>query len=138
MAPLFQRIVNCENYSHLQILRNLLKSTVNGLLKNSSIQKTTLLAYCISLMKDAENEIESLKKDVKEIQKSTRIWMTGDINQRITSDGRSQLLVEPEQKLTGDNLSESRRKKVNKTGKTELMGFGFQVRNEDDNELNRS
>ena len=102
----------------------------NVQLKKSAFElESSLKKY----FENTEIQIESLKKDVKEIQKSTRIWMTGDINQRITSDGRSQLLVEPEQKLTGDNLSESRRKKVNKTGKTELMGFGFQVSNDNKN-----
>lgn len=128
MSPIFQRIINCENLSHLQILRNLLKSTVNGLMKNSGLQKATLMAYCVSLMNDAEKEILSQQENEKQIQNTTQIWVTGEINKRITSDGRRQLLVEPEQKLTGDNLSESRRKKVNKTGRTELMGFGFQVR----------
>ena len=129
MAPVFQRIINCENLSHLEILRKLLKSSVSGLLKNTSIQKPTLIAYCISLMKDAEKEIEAQKDMDKHIQNTTQIWITGEINKRITSDGRQQLLVEPERKLTGDNTSEARRKKINKTGKTELMGFGFQLLN---------
>ena len=127
LSPVFQRVINCENLSHLQILRKLLHSSVKGLMKNTSIQKSTLIAYCISLMNDAEKEIESSQETNKKIQSTTAIWVTGEITKRITSDGRQQLLVDKERKLTGDNLSEARRKKINKTGRTELMGFGFKV-----------
>ena len=78
-------------------------------------------------MNDAEKEIESSQEMNKKIQNTTSIWVTGEITKRVTSDGRKQLLVDAERKLTGDNLSEARRRKINKTGRTELMGFGFKV-----------
>ena len=45
----------------------------------------------------------------------------------MTSDGRDQLLVQPERKLTGNNLNEDKRKRVNKTSREELVGFALQV-----------
>lgn len=114
--------------NQLTRLREVLKSCVAGLMENHSLQATTLIAYCVGIMKDAEKEIEKQIKDEKAIKDSISIWTTSAITQRVTSDGRDQLLVQPERRLTGNNLNEDRRKKINKTSKEEFVGFALQVK----------
>ena len=127
LAPIFQRITTCEDMNQLTHLREVLKSCVAGLMENHSVQATTLMAYCVGIMKDAEKEIERQVSDAKAIKDSIAIWTTSAITQRTTSDGRDQLVVQPERRLTGNNLNEDRRKKINKTSKEEFVGFALQV-----------
>lgn len=114
--------------TQLTRLRDVMKACVAGIMTNHSVQATTLIAYCVGIMKDAEKEIEKQRKDEKAIKDSIAIWTTSAITQRVTSDGRDQLIVQPERRLTGNNLNEDRRKKINKTSKEEFVGFALQVR----------
>ena len=113
--------------TELHRLREVMKACVQGLMENPSVQPTTLIAYCVSMMQDAEKEIERQKEDEKSMKHSIAIWTTSAITKRVTSDGRDQRIVQQERKLTGNNLNEDRRKKVNKTSREELVGFALQV-----------
>ena len=127
LSPIFQRVARCEDMTELNRLREVMKACVQGLMENPSVQPTTLIAYCVSMMQDAEKEIERQKEDEKSMKNSIAIWTTSAITKRVTSDGRDQLLVQPERKLTGNNLNEDKRKRVNKTSREELVGFALQV-----------
>lgn len=127
LSPIFQRVTTCEDMTQLTRLRDVMRACVAGMMENRSVQATTLIAYCVGIMKDAEKEIEKQRQDEKAIKDSIAIWTTSAITQRTTSDGRDQLLVQPERRLTGNNLNEDRRKKINKTSKEEFVGFALQV-----------
>ena len=127
MAPIFQRIATCEDLQHLNKLRELLKATVLGLMTNPSVQSTTLMAYVLTLLQDGEKQLEQEKKEKKEMANEAAVWVTDAITERVTSDGRAQLMVEEAVKLSGTNRNASQRKRVNTNTKEELMGFAIQV-----------
>lgn len=128
LAPILQRLSECEDLAHLEKLRSVLKATVKGLMANASVQDTTLMAYVLSLLQDAEAKLEEEKKARRALNNSVAVWTTSAITKRTTSDGRAQLLVEPEVKLTGVDRNETERKKVNKNSKEELVTFALHVR----------
>ena len=121
--------MTCEDLRDLNRLRDLLKATVKGLMENSSVQATTLMMYVLSLMGDGEKQMEKEKEEKKVRDNEAGVWVTESSSKRTTSDGRAQLMVEEEVKLSGMNRNEKDRKKVNKTGKEEIMGFGLQLLN---------
>ena len=127
LAPVFQRINTCDDLQHLNKLRELLKATVLGLMTNSSVQSTTLMAYVLTLLQDGEKQLEKEEKEKKEMENEAAVWVTDAITERITSDGRQQLMVEEAVKLSGMNRNANQRKKVNTNSKEELMGFAIQV-----------
>ena len=110
-------------------LRNVLTATTKGLLSNASVRPATLAAYCMSLLQDAQRAITSARVEAKHIAATTDIWTTSTVGPRSTSDGRGSLMVEREQKLTGSDLHEDRRQKVNKASEEEMLGFALQLLN---------
>lgn len=110
-------------------LRNVLAATVKGLLANASVAPATLAAYCMSLFQDAQRALASMRAEAKQLAATTDIWTTSSVGPRGTSDGRRSLLVEREEKLTGSNLHEASRQKVNKASEEELLDFALQLLN---------
>ena len=123
------RVRSCEDAGEMTRLRNVLAATSKGLLANASVLPATLTAYCMSLLHDAERAIASSRAEAKQIAATTEIWTTSSVGPRSTSDGRHNLIVEREQKLTGTNLNEQNRQKVNKASEEEMLGFALQLLN---------
>lgn len=129
LAPIVWRVRSCEDAAEMTRLRSVLSATAKGLLANASVLPATLTAYCMSLLHDAERAISSSRAEAKQIAATTEIWTTSSVGPRSTSDGRRNLIVEREQKLTGTNLNEQNRKKVNKASEEEMLGFALQLLN---------
>lgn len=121
-------ITECEDLHQLIKLRELLKATVDGLMENGSIQNSTVIRYAIEIMNDGEKQLENEKEEKRIREEEAGVWVTEASSQRTTSDGRAQLMVEDEVKLTGVDRNEKERKRVNKNSKEELMGFALLVR----------
>ena len=127
LDPVLKNITTCEDLQQLTKLRELLKATVQGLMENTSVQVTALMKYVLMIMEDGEKQIEKEKEEKRVREEEAGIWVTEASSQRTTSDGRAQLMVENEVKLTGVDRNEKERKRVNKNSKEELMGFALQV-----------
>lgn len=127
LDPVLKNITTCEDLQQLTKLRELLKATVQGLMENTSVQDTALMKYVLMIMEDGEKQIEKEKEEKRVREEEAGIWVTEASSQRTTSDGRAQLMVENEVKLTGVDRNEKERKRVNKNSKEELMGFALQV-----------
>ena len=71
--------------------------------------------YVLSLMGDGEKQMEKEKEEKKVRDNEAGVWVTESSSKRTTSDGRAQLMVEEEVKLSGMNRNEKDRKKVKTT-----------------------
>lgn len=123
LEPVLKSITECEDLQQLTKLRELLKATVEGLMENGSMQNSSLIKYALEMMEDGEKQLEKEKEEKRVREEEAGIWVTEASSQRTTSDGRAQLMVEEEVKLTGVDRNEKERKRVNKNSKEELMGF---------------
>ena len=128
LEPVLKSITECEDLQQLTKLRELLKATVEGLMENGSMQNSSLIKYALEMMEDGEKQLEKEKEEKRVREEEAGIWVTEASSQRTSSDGRAQLMVEEEVKLTGVDRNEKERKRVNKNSKEELMGFALQVR----------